>query len=239
MSRTVKLIVVSDLVCPFSYMAHRELHDAIAVCKQLELPIEFEVEYRPFRLISSACLCESSKADKQQFYRKQVGEEKWETMTQVLQKWSTEKGHKLSLGGVISQTTAAHRLSRKAYIVGKQSLQLPLISALFKAFNEDGKDIGDLNVLAEAAEGVGLMTNEEAIQFLKSDDLKDEVYKLAEVVRSKGITGIPVTVIDCKWLLSGSQSSEMYVQIFKKLATASCVCSAASPLPSVVETCPA
>jgi protein-disulfide isomerase-like protein with CxxC motif len=43
-----------------------------------------------------------------------------------------------------------------------QDLQLPLISALFKAFSEDDKDIGDLNVLAEISESVGMMTSEEA-----------------------------------------------------------------------------
>jgi len=236
MSRTIKLTVINDIVCSFCYMGHRELHDAIAESKQLQLPIEFEVEYIPYRLISSACLCESSKVDKEQFYRKKVGEEKWEGMKQAIQKWTTEKGIKMSFGGVISQTTSAHRLSRKAYKMGGQNLQLPLITALFKAFSEDEKDIGDLNVLAELAEDVGMMTNEKAMQFLKSDELKDEVYQLAEKVRSKGITGIPVTVIDGKWLLSGSQSSEMYVQVFKKLATAGV--SSAPSLPSVVEACP-
>jgi predicted DsbA family dithiol-disulfide isomerase len=235
MSRTIKLIVVNDIVCPYCYMGHRELHDAIAACHQLQLPIDFEVEYIPFRLISSACLCESSKADKQQFYRQKLGDEKWETTKQVVQKWTAEKGVKLSFGGVISQTTSAHRLSRKAYKMEGQKLQLPLITALLKAFSEDEQDIGDLNVLAELAENVGMMTNEEAIRFLKTDELKDEVYELAEKVRSKGIKGIPITVIDCKWLVSGYQSAEMYVQIFKKLAAAGV--SAPSQLPSFVEAC--
>jgi len=235
MSRTIKLIVVNDIVCPYCYMGHRELHDAIAACHQLQLPIDFEVEYIPFRLISSACLCESSKADKQQFYRQKLGDEKWETTKQVVQKWTAEKGVKLSFGGVISQTTSAHRLSRKAYKMEGQKLQLPLITALLKAFSEDEQDIGDLNVLAELAENVGMMTNEEAIRFLKTDELKDEVYELAEKVRSKGIKGIPITVIDRKWLVSGYQSAEMYVQIFKKLAAAGV--SAPSQLPSFVEAC--
>jgi predicted DsbA family dithiol-disulfide isomerase len=51
------------------------------------------------------------------------------------------------------------------------------------------------------------------MQFLKSDELKEDVYKLAGEVRSKGITGIPVTFIDGKWALSGSQASETYVQV--------------------------
>jgi predicted DsbA family dithiol-disulfide isomerase len=42
-----------------------------------------------------------------------------------------------------------------------QKLQLPLIAALFKAFSEDERDIGDLDVLAELAEDIGMMTHEE------------------------------------------------------------------------------
>jgi len=240
MSRKVKLTVVNDLVCPYCYMGHRELHDGIAASNELQLPIEFEIEYRPFRLISSACLCESSKVDKQQFYSNKIGAAKWESTKQVVEKWTNEKGVKFSFGGVISQTTSAHRLSRKAYKMQGQKLQLPLITALFKAFSEDERDIGDLDVLAELAEDIGMMTHEEALEFLKTDELKDEVYKLAEEVRLKGIKGIPVTVIDCKWLVNGSQPSETYLQIFKKLASGAA--SSASSLPSVVElpagTCP-
>jgi hypothetical protein len=76
-------------------MGHHELHDAIATCKRLQLPIQFDIEYVPFRLISPNCLCERSKVDKQQFYRKMLGQEKWESMMQVLQKWKTEKDSKL------------------------------------------------------------------------------------------------------------------------------------------------
>jgi predicted DsbA family dithiol-disulfide isomerase len=234
-SRPVKLLVINDLICPYCYMASRELHDAVAESRRLQLPLEFEIEYIPFRLISSTCLGESSKVDKMLFYSNVLGEETWAIRKEVILQWAAEKGIKLSFGGVISQTTSAQRLSRKAYKMGGQNLQLPLITALFKAFNEDEKDIGDLNVLAELAENVGMLNKQEAIQFLQTDELKDEVYEYAEKVRLKGFTGIPVTVIDSKWLLSGSQSSDTYVKIFQKLAEAGV--SAPSTLPGV-ETCP-
>lgn len=62
----------------------------------------------------------------------------------------------------MSQSTRAHRLTRKAYITGGQKLQLPVLCGIFKANLEDGKDIGDVNVLAEVAEKSGMMTKEEA-----------------------------------------------------------------------------
>lgn len=61
----------------------------------------------------------------------------------------------------MSQTIRAHRLCQKAYRIGGQNLQIPLMSAIFKAYMEEGKDIGDINVLAELAETCGTMSKEE------------------------------------------------------------------------------
>jgi predicted DsbA family dithiol-disulfide isomerase len=66
-----------------------------------------------------------------------------------------------SLRGVMSQTTRAHRLVQKAYKVGGQKLQVPLLCAVFKAHMEDEKDIADINVLAELAESAGTMSKAE------------------------------------------------------------------------------
>ena len=62
----------------------------------------------------------------------------------------------------MSQSTRAHRLTRKAYLAGGQKLQLPVLCGIFKANLEDGRDIGDVNVLAEVAEKSGMMTKDEA-----------------------------------------------------------------------------
>ncbi len=61
----------------------------------------------------------------------------------------------------MSQTIWAHRLSLKAFNTGGQALQLPLLTALFKAYFEEKKDIGDINLLADISEEVGVMTKGE------------------------------------------------------------------------------
>jgi predicted DsbA family dithiol-disulfide isomerase len=67
-----------------------------------------------------------------------------------------------SFRGVMSQSTLAHRLARKAYVMGGQKLQVPVLCGIFKANLEEAKDIGDVNVLAEVAESVGMMSKDEA-----------------------------------------------------------------------------
>ena len=61
----------------------------------------------------------------------------------------------------MSQTTRAHRLVQKAYKLGGQRLQVPLLCAIFKAHLEDGKDIADFNILADIAESSGTMSHKE------------------------------------------------------------------------------
>lgn len=56
----------------------------------------------------------------------------------------------------------------------------------------------------------------QAIAFLESDELEAEVNKVADAARAKGITGVPVTVIDGKWAVSGGQSSDVFVQVCRR-----------------------
>lgn len=61
----------------------------------------------------------------------------------------------------MSQSTRAHRLAIKASRMGGQQLQLPILVGLFKANLEEGKDIADVNVLADLAASVGMMSKDE------------------------------------------------------------------------------
>lgn len=134
---------------------------------------------------------------------------------------------------MIGHTTCAHRLCFKAAQIGGQELQLKTITAIFYAHMVHAKDISDISVLAEVAESIGLMTKDEVcffplfhdtskggtyhllqvVAFLQTDELETEVNKIADAARAKGITGVPVTVIDGKWAVSGGQSSDVFVQV--------------------------
>ena len=63
--------------------------------------------------------------------------------------------------GVMSQSTRGHRLSMKAYKLGGQKLQLPVLCALYKVHLGEGKDIEDPEILGEIAESTGVMSKQE------------------------------------------------------------------------------
>lgn len=232
-TRVVKLAVVTDFVCPNCCIAHHELLNSITYCKDtLNLPLSFEVEHVPFRLISSTCLPEDGpKVDKRTFLIQYIGKEQFSKLEVALSKWAEEKGIPINLHGVMSQSTRAHRLCLKAQRLSGQELQLPVLCALFKAYLQDGLDIANNEVLADIAQKVGMMSREEALKFIESDELAKEINDMCATARSKGITGVPVTIIDGKWAVTGGHSADVYIQIFKKLAAAG-TCAPSSPMPS-------
>ncbi|EKM78590.1 hypothetical protein AGABI1DRAFT_114213 [Agaricus bisporus var. burnettii JB137-S8] len=217
-TRVVKLAVVSDFVCTSCYIIQHELTTAIDYCKRMELPLEFQFQHIPFRLIGPNCLKPNTTITKSKFYDCLLGEERGASLRRNVAKWAEEKNIPISFNGLVGQTTGAHRLCFKAAQVGGQELQLKLITALFEAHLIHDKDTSDVNVLADTADSVGVMTRDEALEFLETDEFDAEVKKIADAARTKGISGVPITIIDGKWAVSGGQSADVFIQIFKKLA---------------------
>jgi len=216
-TRVVKLTVITDFICYHCCSGQHELLNAISHCKDvLNLPLSFELEHVPFILIAPNAVTKG--VDRAAFFEKILGKEKFENTRNAITKWSNEKGVKIHFNGVMSQSLTAHRLCQKAYKMGGQKLQLPFLIAVFKAFMEEQKDISDFDVLGDLADSVGLMTKDEAKRFLESDELEKEVIEMHESAKSKGVTGVPMTIIDGKWAVCGTQSSDVYIQIFQKLA---------------------
>ncbi|KAK7454440.1 hypothetical protein VKT23_011196 [Stygiomarasmius scandens] len=237
-NRKVKLTVINDVICPNCSIGQHELLSAISYCQEvLHLPLTFEVEFMPFRLIPLNLLDENTKVSKDEFFSGTFGKEKYDAFQAAIAKWADEKKIPITFKGMMSQSTRAHRLSRKAYLVGGQEKQLPLLCTLFKAYLEDGKDIADLDVLSDIAEQVGVFSKEEALAFLRSNELEAEINNMCNEARSKGVTGVPMTVIDGKWVLNGGQCSDVFVQVFKKLAYAG-VSAAPSPFAAPVSEMP-
>jgi hypothetical protein len=58
-------------------------------------------------------------------------------------------------------TLKAHRLVSKAYEVAGSAMQSTLLTLIFRSYCEDDLDIGDPQVLADAAEEAGLMSKVE------------------------------------------------------------------------------
>lgn len=223
-SRLIKIVVLADFMCPYSYFSNKALLDAIAECSHL--PLTFNVEYHPYRLCST--LPEDSPIERKLYFKQKYGDN-YESSREVVQRMAQALEVTIVENGQLSQSTRAHRLSVKAYRVGGQDMQQAVLQTYFKVYFHEGKDIGNMDILGDIAQSVGLMSKAETINFLRSDELKEEVEATVTKARRAGIKGSPVLIIDDRFKLDGVQTKDTFIQIFKRLGKCSETMATGSP----------
>ncbi|EMD31337.1 hypothetical protein CERSUDRAFT_89212 [Gelatoporia subvermispora B] len=209
--RTISLIILSDIICPWCYIGQQELKRAIEAVA--DLPVTIQVEFRPYCLQPTLPL---EGLDKREWYISKFGDKFPEIESRVTER-AKELGIDIKFHGTISHTLRAHRLCLKAWKLGGQTLQQKFLETIFVAFFTDCKNIGNPEVLGEIAEASGVMSKAEAIEFLNTKECTEEVEHMMADARRKGVTGVPYTVIQNKYAAGGGLTSETYIQIFKKL----------------------
>ncbi|KAF8549331.1 thioredoxin-like protein [Imleria badia] len=214
--RPIKIIVISDYTCGFCYVCDKILRDAIEACR--DLPIHFDVEFRPFTLVNSSTLPNNQVVYRNAYVAKKYGKEPAEMKLKALNEFAQKAGLKVADDSILCGTMQAHRLSAKAYQDGGQALQNEFNSFIFDACLARGANLSDEDVLVDASASVGLMNKEEATQFLRSTECLDCVEKMLQAARVQGINGVPFVIIDGKWAVNGLQPKECFIQIFRKLA---------------------
>jgi predicted DsbA family dithiol-disulfide isomerase len=113
----------------------------------------------------------------------------------------------------LPNTLNAHRLIHWAGLEGRQTA---MVSALFKAYWRDGRDIGDAQVLAEIAAAVGL-DGAAIARLLASDADADDIAARDADARKKGVTAVPTFLIAQQYVVSGAQPPEVWGQVIEEL----------------------
>jgi len=239
--RTVKIIFFSDYICAFCYIGNKVLQDAVRACS--DLPLRFDIEFRPFALLSSLPCGTSIK--RTEFLEKKFGKEDVLMKMQYVETIAEQVGLKIAPDGIVCKPVNAHRLAARAYMLGGQELQSKFVQKVFDTVFRDAKDISNREVLVDMALEAGVMeTKEEVEKFLDSTDHIGCVKKMMEAARSSGVVGVPFLIIDGKWALNGVQPTECYIKLFRKLAehhengTALSPCPNASPCPNSIQKVP-
>jgi len=212
----IHLSIYSDVICPWCYVGHKEVNRAVDRVTKEVPGVRFLIEFLPFRLDPS--LADDKPVDKQTRYIAKFGQTRLDSILKMLKERGKALGINFEFGGVMRQTTLAHRLLLRAWKKGGMPCQQAVLDGLFTSYFEDNEDPGDIDVLARIADKTELMSEEEAVTFLESKELSEEVKQQIQSAQHNGITGVPFTVIDGKWAVSGGQTAEVFYQIFAKLA---------------------
>lgn len=199
----MQIEVFSDVVCPWCYIGKRHLEAALdrAGIKGVQ------VHWRAYQLnpdIPPAGL------DRRRYLQEKFGSA--EAVARIHERVTAaglEADIRFQFDKIARSpnTFDAHRLLRLAAIQGKQQ---EMTEALFHAYFIDGHDIGDHQVLAGLAAGMGLSSDIAAwlASASESDGVRQDLAAAAQI----GISGVPFFVFANRYALSGAQPVEVFMQ---------------------------
>lgn len=212
MTLTVKLDIISDPICPWCYIGKAHLDKALT-----EIPDHpFLIEWHPFQL--------NPEMPPEGMDRRAYLEGKFGGKEGAIKAYAPVVENAKAAGLTINfdamqrtpNTMDAHRLIHWAGIEGRQTAA---VSALFKAYFNDGRDIGDAEVLADIADAIEL---DAAVvtKLLKSDADIDDIRKRDAHSREMGVNSVPTFIVASKHAVPGAQSPDLWLKIIAELRDA-------------------
>lgn len=208
----MQIDVVSDTVCPWCFVGKRRLGRAIL----LRPDISFDVHWRAFRLDPTI---PREGVDRKAYMKAKFGDSpRAAAMGDALR----EAGQATDIAFAFDKierrpdTLDSHRLIRWASSTGKQDA---VVEKLFAAYFEEGRDIGDAEVLVSVAADAGL-DSELIAQLLSTDDDREVIEREDMLAHRMGISGVPTFIFDNKFAISGAQEPETIVQVIDKARAA-------------------
>ena len=199
----MQIHIVADMICPWCYIGKRQFEQALT--KRPDLAPA--VRWLPFQLNPDM---PPEGVDRVDYLAGRFGAAAVKQMDGQMTQLAASLGLEVHFDRIkrVPNTLAAHTLSRWA---DEQGLQHPVMEALFEANFVKGDDISDTDVLCDIAERVGLdpkVVRERLQQGLDRDAVAQE----DQMIRGMGVQGVPCTIIDRKFVVSGAQGAEVFGQ---------------------------
>lgn len=200
--------VVSDVVCPWCYLGKRRLELALEEAEDVTV----EVRWRPFQLDPTI---PEGGVDREDYFREKFGDlSRVAAIHERLKELGDGVGIRFAFERITRtpNTLDAHRLIRWASIEGAGEA---VVEKLFSLFFEDGADLGDIDVLVEAAVSAGL-PGDLVRRLLESDADREEVREEIATAQRIGVTGVPCFIIDGRYAVMGAQEPEAIVAALRQ-----------------------
>jgi len=205
MAKTLLIEIASDVICPWCYIGKRRLEKAL---ESLKGEVEARVEWLPFQLNPDMPPGGVARAD---YRRAKFGSvEKGRALDARVAQEGAGEGIVFAFDRMqrTPNTVAAHRLVDLAQKRGKGNA---VVDALFRAYFEEARDIGDPAVLDGIARDAG-------VNGWPADTDTREVMEKEERVRDLGISGVPTFIFNRESGLSGAYPPEMLAQAIREAA---------------------
>ena len=209
MTQTIKLDIMSDPICPWCYIGKAHLDRAL----ESEPDRPFAIEWHPFQLNPNV---PADGMDRRAYLEGKFGGKDGAVRAYAPVVEHAEKaGLKINFEAMqrTPNTLNAHRLIHWAGIEGRQTAA---VSALFKAYFVEARDIGDAEVLADIADGIE-MDASVVTRLLATDEDMDDIRKRDAHSREMGISSVPTFIVGGRHAVPGAQPPELWKKVLTEL----------------------
>ncbi len=201
--------IFQDTVCPWCRIGKQNLQTALAEWQGEEV----EIRYRAFQLDPTTPL--EGHPYQETMLKKMGGTpEQLHSALQRVTDAGQAAGVRFDFSSV--QTMPNTILSHQTIALTPEERKQDMVDAIYRAYFEDGKDIGDREVLLRLAEQIGLNREDISARLLAKEGL-EEVEEDLEFAGKAGITGVPFFIINNKYALTGAQPAGTFLQALEKI----------------------
>jgi predicted DsbA family dithiol-disulfide isomerase len=201
----VKLDIISDPICPWCFIAKAYLDRALE--QRADHP--FTIEWHPFQLNPDM---PAGGMDRRTYLERKFGGQDRAVQAYLpVVEHAAKAGLDIDLEGIKTtpNTLDAHRLIYWAGIEGRQT---PVVRALFKAYFQQGRDIGSRDTLIGIAVEAGLDRDMITRLMITDADLAD-THARDQSLRDMGVNSVPTFIIAGQHVVTGAQPSEFWVNV--------------------------
>jgi len=208
----VKLDIISDPICPWCYIGKTLLDQALD--QRPDHP--FQIEWHPFQLNPDM---PAEGMDRRAYLEGKFGgkEGAARAYAPVLER-AEAAGLSIDFAAIprTPNTLDAHRLLHWA---GIEECQDRMAMALFRAYFDEGRDIGDHETLADIADSLS-MDGGMILRLLQTDADREDIKARDAQFREMGISGVPTFIVAGQHAVPGCQPPEMWLKVIDELTEA-------------------
>lgn len=205
----IRLDIFSDPICPWCFIGKANLDRAL----EAHPDHPFAIEWHPFQLNPDM---PPEGADRRSYLEAKFGgKQNAVSIYARVAEAAEAAGVAINFEAMnrVPNTLDAHRMIHWAGLEGGQSV---MVSALFRAYFRDGKDIGDKATLAALAGDAG-MDAALATRLLATDADRADIAARDAHARQRGVNAVPTFVISNQYVLSGAQPADLWGKVIEDL----------------------
>ena len=197
----VTVEMIADLACPWCYLGLIRLDKARALRPRLEV----ELRWWPYMLNPQL---PKDGMDRRTYLRAKFGgDAEAGRIYERIEDAGRDEGMAFAFDKIkrTPNTVAAQRLILLAQDRGQAD---PMIRTLFKAFFEDGVDIGNIDALHALGEAAGL-PRDDIEKLFAGDAHSADIIRGHQRAQMMGVQGVPVYIVDREHVIAGAQAPEV------------------------------